>query len=309
MSYDALKDALAAKLGVRLRRHTSKKACGPCPECGGEDRLVVWVFEESAWCSRCDYRAFFGENLDETRRAAMAQRMEQQKLVESIRSTISVSVDWITYNTYAKEHPEVWTKEGMTQSDITKWGLGYTDVCPAQPASRSLTIPVFWGDQLVDIRHKLLDADEMSGKYRSHHPMLTPIPFNLNAIYTSDTVYIVEGEKKAIIMDRFGYSHTTGIPGINTAEVLLKEISKTDQAISNRYVVCFDPGATSKAESLAAAIMTTRKGSVALVADFFDKPDDMLLEYGGAVVEAIIKQARRIDEERSRKKHPARILG
>lgn len=43
--YDARMAMASDALKIPLGRHTSEKAKGPCPWCGGTDRFVVWVFE------------------------------------------------------------------------------------------------------------------------------------------------------------------------------------------------------------------------------------------------------------------------
>lgn len=288
-SYDSMLSAASTKLQIRLRRHTTRKACGPCPQCGGNDRFVVWLFEEYGWCSRCNYSVWLTENVSEARARATEEKANRERRVIELRAAMSLSVEWQDYNLAAIRQPELWVAEGMTTDDISKWGLGYTDSCPSFPGSRSLTIPVFIKQSLVDIRHKLLDAGPEMGKYRSHLPDLTPAPFNLDAIYSFETVIVVEGEKKSIALSRYGFPNNVGIPGINTAEMLITELSRPDTKKPKRVVVAFDPGSNNQAERLALAIPDDITG---LVADCFEKPDDMLFRYGSSTLETILKQSR-----------------
>lgn len=172
---------------------------------------------------------------------------------------------------------------------IRTWGLGIADQCPCFPSSRSLTMPVFFHQQLMDIRHRLLDADTSTeGKYRSHLPDLTPVPFNLDALTQHPRVVVVEGEKKAITMCRFGYTNCIGLPGINSAEMLVQELAKPDTKKPSQMIIAFDPGANQQAERLAHALF----GVEVLVADCFSQPDDLLNRFGNPVMDSILRQAR-----------------
>jgi phage/plasmid primase-like uncharacterized protein len=44
-----------------MKRHTATEKCGPCPECGGEDRFIIYTESDKFWCRRCNIK---GDNVD-----------------------------------------------------------------------------------------------------------------------------------------------------------------------------------------------------------------------------------------------------
>lgn len=279
------------KLNTKLSRHAQGEACGPCPRCGGKDRFIVFM-AGNAWCRRCNHKAWWIDNPEEGRRRIAEEKIQQEQDQIALRRRMAVCQDWTEYHTRLLRGPElldVWGEQGMGPDEIRKWGLGCCPSCPTAPDYASLTIPCFQEGALLDIRHRLINAPPEEGKYRSHLPGLIPPIFNLDAIKMSSDIIIVEGEKKAIIMDGAGFTGTVGLPGINFAKYLLRALPGRMNS-NQRAIVMLDPHTNSRGEKLAEALGGV--GVEAVVADCFQKPDDMIIAYGVEPIKEIIRQAR-----------------
>lgn len=295
LSFDRELSEASRILGVTLRRRTSSKAVGPCPLCGGDDRFVVWLFEGSAWCSRCGHKAYT-KSMDEAAQLQAKAKVDKAEKQKELRAIMARCSDWVTYRDVALSDPELvelWNAEGIGLDEIKRWSLGYCGSCPVFPRYPSLSIPVFFGGALVDIRHKILkngvDADEDAPRYTSHMAGLAAYPFNLDAAEMDGSLLVVEGEKKAIISDSAGFGPVTGIPGYGNVFNLLASLSRHK---GKKVVVALDPGVESQAEKLAAEIVAL--GLNVFIADFFAKPDDVILNYGREIFSSILKQSRRV---------------
>jgi len=279
-------------LGLTLTQRTYREACGPCPKCGGKDRFLV--FEDGgSWCRQCHYIKWWAgtpptpQQLEESH-AARAER--QANLMARMASVH----DWEAYHAALSngsgEHIGDWLEHGLVEDEIATWGLGYCKSCPLCCESPSLTIPVFKHQMLVDIRHRLTNATT-ADRYRSHIAGLTPSIFNSDALRTSETILIVEGEKKAILSVRAGFKASLGLPGAQYGLSLLDTLTTSDE--KQMIVLALDPYQTANAERLAFQI-----GSRARVADFPAKPDDYFLRYGAKAYAEVIRQARPVRASR-----------
>lgn len=200
-------------LGTTLHQRGDEASGRDCPECGrGVDRLVVFS-EGRWWCRKCGARGWWGQRPT----PAVAEQRRMQKRAEQInRLRIMQRTDWTAYNAAARI--DLWQQHGILAPQIAEFGLGY---CCAHPwlGVPTLTIPVWRGGVLVDIKHRIIDPTPEMGKYRSHLPGLPPSWFNLDAVRGRSEVFVVEGEKKAIVCSRFGieacaYPGTALLPGL-----------------------------------------------------------------------------------------------
>jgi hypothetical protein len=287
--YNGRMEEASARLGVTLKRHTQEKANGPCPWCGGQDRFVVWVHEGNYWCSHCKRSGYWDDSVDPSALAEAKAKKEDRR--RTTRSAVSKSVEWIEYKQLVKEggRARLWMDQGMTEGDIKKWGLGWCPSCPTAVGYESLTMPVFFQGVLCDIRHKLLgELTEETGRYRSHISGLMPFPYNMDALFQSQKLVVVEGEKKVIHLVRSGIVGTVGVPGATVTEDLLLHLRSLES--TQTIILAFDPGASKQQEQLAEEILAL--GVRVYVADCFAKPDDLLLRYGKDVLEEVLQQSR-----------------
>jgi hypothetical protein len=248
------------QLFQRLTFHTQGEYTGSnCPVCGkGTDRLVV--FEHgNYWCRRCGHKGWWREGQQSNPPVRKDKPLPQQ-------------LAWVPY----REHPdaiEQWSKRGVTSQEVERWGLGYSD-------KPSLTIPVFHQGKLLDIRHRLL-GDQTHGKYRSESN--TGL-FNVDSVLLDQSILVVEGEIKAIISSRV-VKAVVGLPGVKFPMWDLLAFYHPSQTI----VLALDPGTGSDERKIYKQLLG--KGVDVRIAGFFDKPDDVLMEYGEDVFLEIIRQA------------------
>lgn len=288
-------DDASRVLGVPLKPHSTGEAAGPCPNCkAGVDRCIV--FEEgNYWCRKCHYSGFWKKVEGFAERIAVS-RARKEVQSSQVRAKMVGNTDWVAYNEQAKNGMFPFLEEeGFTMDDVLNLGLGFCDQCPVIPEVASITFPVWFRRCLKDIRHRLLwitpEETAQHGKYRSHLPGLTPFPYNLDAVDQARDLFVIEGEKKAIHLKRGGFCGAIGLPGTTLIADLL--MAATDLDPTQTITIGFDPGATREAESLAEQL--TRIGVSTFVADLFDKPDDILLNYpdGAVMLREIFDQARR----------------
>lgn len=207
-----------------------------------------------------------------------AQRLvvEQERIKK--REKIANCRDWQVYHADVVQALTMWQAFGIGESDINKWGLGFCKQAPCTDyASASLTIPIFRKNKLVDIRHRLVSPAD-GQKYRSHWAGLPPSFFNLDAISHGERVFVVEGEKKAIVLEHFGFHPTISFPGLNCAHQL-SDILAQEGTKSQRFVFLPDPGSEVKLRPLLKGLKSA--GFKLSLAELIMKPDDFLVEYGG----------------------------
>lgn len=149
---------------------------------------------------------------DEQKQAAEIAAQEEEAKREMLRS-------WLhTDNVAQKLHEAIWdypeildglSEEGITQDFVKHFQVGYSDkfnyhIDGERQNGPALSFPVYFENQIVNIRMRLLDQVK-GNKYRPIRAGLG-IQF-FSAIYPSDRrLFIVEGEKKAIVLYSYGIS-------------------------------------------------------------------------------------------------------
>lgn len=167
---------------------------------------------------------------------------------------------------------DYWRAAGLTDETITRFRLGYAHKCPTA-AGPSYVIPYIEAGEVVSIRHRLLD--ESRGRYRPEFSGLGNRLFNPDSLQTESRLsrtreaVIVEGEKKAMVLDQAGF-RVTGLPGANTWRPdWLSYFDKIDLV----YIAA-DPGAFEQMAAVARDFEAA--GKWAKVAELPGKPDDLL---------------------------------
>jgi len=278
------RDEASAKLGVELHDHANGEMCGPCPSCGGFDRYIVFR-DGNAWCRQCGRKDWWIENRPS---AEEIERRRENRVQENLAliARMHDCTDWIRYHDAVR--PELWLEHGFDRHDIDRWGLGYCDSHPWMNGESSLTIPVFYHGKLVDIRHRMLNPG-IDGKYRSHLPGMIPSYFLVDACIGSPTVYVVEGEKKAMHMHKCGY-RAFAIPGINFLGYMV-QLVKRDFTPSTGFIFIADPSAE---ETMLPGIRKVAElGNPCYLVESIGKPDDLLQEDEG-ILRNMIRFKRRI---------------
>jgi hypothetical protein len=279
---------------VQLKRASGDEYYGACPFCGGDDRFRVWQ-QGNYWCrpgpGHCGKKGWVddlaGVTLTSEQRRLLAieskQREFDRQQAETERRLSALErmarcTDYLHYHrNIPNEKMEYWLDEGMTVDTIVKYRLGWCPHCPTDREGRaSFTIPVFdrAGDTLINIRHRLEDAPG-GDKYRPHLAGLGAQLFNASATngHNPDRsrLLVVEGEKKSIVLDQFGYANV-GIMGKRSFKKEWLEWLEPFRAV----YVALDPDAQESARRLAA--MFDGRGRVVHLPT---KADDFFTIYGG----------------------------
>lgn len=289
--------------GIPFKKKTAKEASSSCPFChAGRDRFLVFV-DKGYWCRQCDKKGWLDENehlsgdelrlrrLEWEQRRAEIERRETMNRVtaleEMARQVGLVDLYHANLNTNEAALDHWHQHYGASYDTIAQRRLGYCARCPTASFSDSLTIPVWYRDELKNIRHRLLKPDN-GGKYRPHLPNLGPMLFNADDLHAdSDTLLILEGEIKSIIV-----SQETGLAniaimgkcGFPAAWARDRRLAKFE-----RVYVCYDPDAKAKATEVAGYF-----GVRGRVMDLPVKADDLFIRFGGTKqdFEHCIQQAR-----------------
>lgn len=248
------------------------------------------IYEEgNYWCRVCKKKGWWTEEANRPSPGEIeAKRLVTEQDRIALRTKIATCKDWMLYHNQVGQGYQLWQAHGIDQTDIDRWGLGY---CPRAPGSESpsLTIPVFYKQALVDIRHRLVNPPD-GQKYRSHWPGLPPCFFNLDALPEGETIYLVEGEKKAVVLEHYGFHPCVSYPGLNYAH-LLSDILTRDE---RRCQLLFVPDPHSE-QALRKSIHTLKEcGFVCGIIDLFEKPDDFVLTYGAEALRAAAQYYRRV---------------
>lgn len=171
---------------------------------------------------------------------------------------------------YLKSH---W---GLNDSAIENFNLGYCQACPTSPYSDSFTIPYYWRESLINLRHRLLQPNG-SGKYRPEAAGLPSAIFNadlLSDCSKDDFIIIVEGEFKAMVLWQQGFM-AVAIPG---ATIFKEKWVKLFNKVGSVYIA-LDPGAATQAARIGNML---KAGKVrASIVTLPTKPDDFFVVYGG----------------------------
>lgn len=279
-------DQASEKLGVSLKHHTHGQAVGSHAGCSvqfgnNEDRLVAFV-EGNWWCRQCDQRGWWGERDEDL---IEKQRKEKDRKKQEAISKIHSCKEWKTYHENPNTYGE-WMGQGFTEIEIKRWFLGYSSPCPCCPEFNSLTIPVWYRGKLWDIRHRLLG--ETDNKYRSHLPGLTAPFFNLEGITSQETIYIVEGEKKAIKSISAGLESTIAFPGLQLRSHIPDKINRL--AMKNQKVVFLpDPGTEDSILEIVPQIELP-----CYMVEMWMKVDDLIIDHGEDTFLSLIEHPRRV---------------
>jgi len=244
--------------GLVFRRKTNNEAAGPCPFCrDGEDRFLLFS-DQGFWCRKCNKQGWL-DHLDPTHKLTPQElleirvrrlevRQEQHERRLSVLEKMAQSKDHIMYHQQLDAADRgYWHGEGISDTSIDQYQLGICYRCPTDQVGRPLyTIPVINGGKLVNIRHRLIGAED-GDKYRPHMQGLGNTLFNADLVRVpAPEIVITEGEKKAIVLTQNGFP-SVGIMG----KTAFPEAWATRFENFQRVYVVLDPDAQDRAGSIA----------------------------------------------------------
>lgn len=285
---------------IQLKRKSHDEYVGACPFCNaGEDRFHVWQERGNYWCRQCDAKGWLDEDKDmsdherrirelEARQRAVERKQAEQEQRLSALERMHASTDHIRYwhniviETQAIEY---WDSQGMSLQTMDDYKLGYCPRCPTDHDGRaSYTIPVMAYGKLWNIRHRLIGAHD-GDKYRPHLAGLPAMLFNAdNLARDGDSITIVEGEKKSIVVAQSGFPNV----GLMGKSGFQSEWARKFAKFKTVYVA-LDPDAEAQATEIAAQFKG--RGRVALLPG---KIDDLIVKHGATAedIEWFLRMAR-----------------
>jgi hypothetical protein len=272
-----------------LPNHKTKSAkewSSSCPTCGGKDRFLFWPNEGNFWCRQCELAGFVDQEaqstLTEDQLADIEYRKRQARQAEIDRKRTALQQlqakrnDLAYHRNLNGNSGYVQRKWGVTEDTIDIFKVGYCNACPTSPYSDSITIPYYWGDSLINLRHRL-SSPNGQGKYRPEAAGLPTAIFNANIIENEDWLVLVEGEFKVMVLQQNGLP-AIGIPGAtNFKEKWLKLFSPKQM-----IYVALDPGVESAAIKIVK--MFSSAGLQARLVSIPTKPDDFYTLYTVAIM-------------------------
>lgn len=289
--------------GYTFKRKSDDEACGPCPiERQGDDRFIIWI-NGNYYCRRCGATGWLDEDEQhiltpeelrlrrieaEQNRARLERRAHDRRIAALER--MAACTDHLTYHQQmdADGYRELWYEEGLYDTIIDRHHLGVCYGCPTDFHDRmSMTIPVVNGGKLVNIRHRLIGADN-GDKYRPHMAHLGNTLFNADNVYAdAPQIIITEGEKKSLQLEQQGFLSvgTMGKTGFEPPWAV--RFRRFD-----RVYVALDPDAIDKGRELARLF-----GDRGRLVELPVKADDFFTKYHGtpADLDVFLTQARRVD--------------
>ncbi len=308
---------LAAR-DVVLKKVAANEYAGPCPICGGRDRFHVNTKIARWFCRQCqgerwqdaisyvmwrENRSFLEacqeltggdfKPLTVEQRTIRQQEMENRQATEfeaQQQALAMMDAERGCADVYHRHMQDrtYWHKQGLTNQTIDDYNLGWCPNCPTFRQSASYTIPVYFKDRLLNIRHRLADPPEPNDKYRPHKSGLPATIFNADMLTeAAPFVVLVEGEVKAMVLSQNGFP-AVGIPGCTSFK---PRWVKWFEKIETVYV-CLDPGAGEHGQRIAAFMPKQAR-----IVDIPWKPDDYFVVYGGTVncFASMLQQAKELN--------------
>lgn len=267
--------------------HSKKQTAGEiysssCPFCQeGADRFTFWLEDGNYYCRRCDTKGHLKSIpfvTPEIKRKWEANRQEvrrtqREKNLSAIEKLQKRRPDLIYHQNLNGKSTEIKKYWGIDNDHIDLFKLGYCSCCPTSPKSESITIPYYWQNKIISLRHRLLSTQDTQGKYRPEVAGLPAAIFNADMLRdnSENIIILVEGEFKAIVLLQFGFP-AVAIPGANVFKPHWANLFKGKK----RVYIALDPNTKSQAQKIGELLSPVTHCRVASLPF---KPDDMLIKY------------------------------
>jgi len=230
------------KFGLEAKRKGNEYHSA-CPDCGGKDRCI-WFNDETknGFCRQCVKTYWLTDlekidPLEKLERQKRAREREEQEMamlerrIASFQRRSDYQAGWHDAMSFTAR--EWWRQQGITDESIDWYGLGmckYPLVNGSTGDRRNFTAytipihdPITW--DVVNMQYRISDPLPGMGKYRQETGL--PARSFYARQHTGGDVLIVEGAKKAIVLDQFT-DHTiqvVGLPGITPSDRLIEELA------------------------------------------------------------------------------------
>lgn len=318
---------LQGKVHYVAERIRGREWSSSCPQCGGEphkhgewpDRFRMWIAASSkhgvtlGWCRACDFKWTPKKDykadpakIEQWRRERIAEEERRKAEAETALQHLRNEHKWQTYYNNLLDSPAgqaSWWAAGFTNEYFwQEWGFGYDphhefwydDGGWKLHTTATQTIPVRnLQGEIVNIKHRLAETipNRTHDKYRMEYRVgIEPLFMaNLELKNNAETVWLIEGEKKAgitfITLDNPSVQ-MIGLPASPSDELL--------SAIGGKVIYYApDPDVNQK---LRQRVYTNFKGRDLRVIETPDKIDDWILRnaINKSELQTLAGQARRI---------------
>lgn len=287
-----------------VQRVSSDEYSSSCPQCGGEphkggelpDRFRLFLNASGknkvmGWCRRCSYvwfpdtvRPISPEEMERWRKEQLEREEARRRSAEKAISALQSEKIWLKFNEALNDYAmEVLRSWGIREDWANYWRLGLLpdhivlnkDEKYHSPA---ISIPMWqWGSPApANVKLRILNPKNSGDRYRSLYKTGIATDFTAFNKLKSDTVVLVEGEKKAMVVAQWSEQkyQVVGLPSVTPNEDLLAKYDRY-----GKVIVCLDPDAKVEDEyghSPLKRLVKALGREVAWV-DLPDKVDDMII--------------------------------
>lgn len=293
-----------------------------CPNCGGTthkngefpDRFRMWTNARGknkilGWCRHCSYVWFPDTEKPPSREEFDAWRKEQiqveeQRKREAERAIALLKSEkvWMLYherlNDWAKEVIKSW---GIREDWAHYWKLGLIEdyivysKTNGEYHTPAISIPVWQRNwDVANVKIRTLNPKGSEDRYRSMYKVGQAFPFVSFPALDSDTVLVVEGEKKAMVSAQWSEEkyQVIGIPSKTPNPEVLRVLDNF-----GKVIICLDPDAkeVENENGISALDRLTKivgRERVAVL-DLPDKVDDMIIR--GLKINSALKYAKKLE--------------
>lgn len=281
-----VKSTMLRRFGITVKRTGRQHWNGPCPRCGGKDRLFV---QKSGYikCNQCAYTDWINsdmqlskEDVYEIMRQAeinkRKEKAEMERTFKAWREGFIAGCFWRKWHDrMSQDNVDWWLSRGITNKQIAYYELGYIpnkivntdDGLKEFPA---YTIPVrdAKGWKICDMHYRLVlsPGEEQTVKKYRYQSGIPAVEFYATP-KVHKTAIVVEGAIKDMVVYRFiaGKAQVVGLPSCNPKEDVIRRLSVFDDVI-----LMLDPGCEQHAKHFKDIVPQTR------ICNLPGKPDDLI---------------------------------
>lgn len=287
-----------------VQRVSSDEYSSSCPQCGGvphkggelPDRFRLFLNASGknkvmGWCRRCSYvwfpdtvRPIAPEEMERWRKEQLEREEARKRSAEKAISALQSEKIWLKFhealNAYSLEVLRSW---GIHEDWARYWRLGLlpdyiVKTKDEEYHSPAISIPLWqYGSSAPgNVKLRILNPKNSGDRYRSFYKTGKTFDFTAFNQLKSDTVVIVEGEKKAMVVAQWSEQkyQVVGLPSVTPNNDLLAKYDRY-----GKVIVCLDPDAKvedGNGHSPLKRLVKALGREVAWV-DLPDKVDDMIL--------------------------------
>ena len=217
---------------------------------------VEWLTGEKP-INKAEVQKLTEERIERAKEYEQRKREEHIRALGELRRAEAWEVYYRNLDGFGKR--DLWRVRGIPDNWQDIFQLGYCDKFTVGTKggihhTPTLTIPIWGpGDQLVNIRHRLLNPPTPGDKYRPERAGLNAEPYICEPFraYDMERIIVVEGEIKAMVtfitLDMPGIQ-VIGIPGKSIFKRIVENLKGRD------VIIVMDPDAQHEARQMARAL-------------------------------------------------------